>query len=288
MKYITTMLIFVYLIINGCLRQKEENQTDEKRNYSDTLQLLKLDSLQSSNGVNILTVESVDLYNDFIDFHLSKQAIEYFFETGDTLSEAEAIAIMNKKCNRYCIIGNLTKEDTVLYAIHASGIGFYQKSKNNQDLVYYKNTINLPQTQYKKPNSNINILVYRKFCIDSLIWKEWKTNDSEIYADHSDIAQSYARWKKMNVNGIYKAFTLSRKIVNNEELNVSYDFDHNNYLYGFLIKYNKMYRFEMNGGGVFILYPMGNNNLLKEEIYGCFHPECQYYFTTTLKPNENE
>jgi len=287
MKHRVIILFFIYFLINGCSGQKSI-PTQGKNDLPDTLQSLMIDSIQTSNNVDILSVECKDLFGDFVDFDLSKQAVKHFFETGDTVSESEAITILNKNCKRCYIIGDLVKEDTVFYVIHASGIGFHQKSKSNQNLVYYKNTIQIPPTLYKKIDSNINIIAYQKFCIDSFIWKGWKNNDPEMYADNSTIAQSYTRWKKLNVKGIYRAFNLSRKIIHCEELDVQYDFDHNNYLYGFLIKQNKMYRFEMNGGGVFILYPLGSDLFEKEEIYGCFQPECQNYFTTILEFQENK
>lgn len=271
------ILLFYHLL--SCAGQQKTG--NNKLDFEVEINIFDL----TQSDYSVLSVKRLSLINDLGSFAISKEEINHFFETGDTISIDEASEILSNSASLiYYVMGDISiGTDTLCYAIHASGVGIIYESfkqlSTGRNLLFYKNRIKIPQETYKIKESEIKILCCEKDSFDFSIWEEWKKENPDLYVDNNDEYNAYMRWNKMSAYGICEAFNLSR-ITTREEIRYDYYLSQC-IICGFFIKDKMIYTFWMNGGGAFHLFPKGIRGL--EEVYGCFEPECREYFITTLE-----
>lgn len=209
-------------------------------------------------------------------FTISMQQVADYFANADTVTAAEATRLLSSGRTKYFVSGRIAARDTLDFVIFPSGIAIV----SSEPKTFLKAPVSIPADEYEPAESPIRILSFDKFSLEREILEYWQQDDPEgEYHEGGVMYEAYKRWKeKVFANEISAAFSLCRQ-VEDGELNVDWNVDHYNFLYGFLIKNGAICAFGMNGGGVIEIYP----EHLPRETYACYDSRGLAYFTQIVE-----
>lgn len=205
------------------------------------------------------------------EFTISAQQVSDYFTAADTITCTEAISLLSAGRTKYFVSGRVSMRDTLDFVIFPSGVAIV----SSEPKVFLRGAVNIPADEYEPAKSPIRILSFDKVSLDREILEYWQQDDpGGEYHEGGVMYEACKRWKeKVFANEISNAFNLCRR-VEDGSLNVDWNVDHHNYLYGFLIKDGAICAFGMNGGGVIEIYP----EHLPKETYACYDPRGLAYF----------
>ncbi|WP_165024402.1 hypothetical protein [Dysgonomonas sp. ZJ279] len=293
MKRADLLFLFVILFpLCACSYKAKECNNISQKNIvinEDNKPVSKKDS------ITILTLEYLSHLGDSVNYTVSNDEVIKFFDTGEKITDEDAINIIEKQSYKYFIIGELLlNNDTIPYTILPSGVGFYDIAKLTDNksismLVYFKNEKIINQENHIKIRSDINIISYKKREFDFALWELWRKEDSDsIYSYDSQEYKAYKRWnEKLYTDAIYKAFNLCKEVASYEKIDYLHNVGLHCGLDGYLIKNERIYYFRMDSGGIFELFLTNQYVLYRRKIYGCFISEGLNYFVDYLHNSED-